>query len=259
MKVRPFVALVAVLGLGVASALAVPPAGARDRSAIPTPLASVEQAPFAHVDRDARSSPAARRYVVAAIGDSLTDPRAGGGRYMRHLARLCPASRFDTYGIGGQHTSDMRARFADELFGTGRKEPATTYTHFIVLGGVNDLYGGTVGAERIARIEAQLGTMYREARAHGVAVVALTVTPWGHAGGAHDRAVTATLNGWILDGAKTGMVEHAVDLTPLLVCGAAETLCAPYRKTYDDQVHWNDAGHQRVAEAIHRAAFADCE
>lgn len=249
----------AVLALGVASALAVPLAGARDSSAVPALLASVEVAPSARVGPEPRASAATRRYVVAAIGDSLTDPRVGGGRYMKHLARLCPASRFDTYGVGGQQTVDMRARFAADIFGGGRKEPKTEYTHVIVLGGVNDLFGGTVGTERLARIEAQLGAMYREAHQHGIAVIALTVTPWGHTGSAHDRAVTATLNGWILDQAKQGSVEHAVDLSPLLVCGRTDTLCVPFRKTYDDQVHWNDLGHERVADAIHRVAFADCE
>ncbi len=243
----------------MASALAVPLAGARDSSAVPALLASVEVAPSARVGPEPRASAATRRYAVAAIGDSLTDPRAGGGRYMSHLARLCPASRFDTYGVGGQQTIDMRARFVDEIFGAGRKEPKTDYTHVIILGGVNDLFGGIVGTERLARIEAQLRAMYREAHHHGVAVIALTVTPWGHTGSAHDRAVTATLNGWIMDQAGQGSVDRAVDLSPLLVCGRTETLCAPYRKTNDDQVHWNDLGHEKVAAAIHRAAFADCE
>ena len=67
------------------------------------------------------------------------------------------------------------------------------------------------------------------------------------------------MNGWILDQPRRGTVAYAVDLSPLLVCGAAETLCMPYRKTYDDQVHWNDAGHAKVADAIQRAVFPDCE
>jgi lysophospholipase L1-like esterase len=251
---------VPVFVLGAAAALVVPPAGARDRSAVPPIIGSAEGASLGpDIERPPRAAAPSRRYIVAAIGDSLTDTRVGGGRYMKHLARLCPASRFDTYGIGGQQTVDMRARFDDDVFGAGRKDPKVQYTHLIILGGVNDLYGGTVGAARIARIEAQLGAMYAAARARNVAVIALTVPPWGHAGGAHDLAVTATLNGWIVDRAKSGEIADAVDLSPLVACGKSQTLCVPYRKTYDDQVHWNDDGHAVVAAAIHRAAFADCE
>ncbi len=34
--------------------------------------------------------PAGRRYVVAAIGDSLTDTRSGGGKYLKLLGERCP-------------------------------------------------------------------------------------------------------------------------------------------------------------------------
>ena len=189
-----------------------------------------------------------RRYVVAAIGDSLTDTRVGGGRYMAALAKRCPASRFDAYGIGGQFTSDMRARFASDVFAAGK--PA--YTHVIVLGGVNDLLSGRVSVPHAA---AQLDAMYAMARARGLSVIALTVPPWAYGEPTRDRARTMELDRWIL----AQPVERVVDVAPLLECGPQKLLCSEYRRMSGDGTHWNERGHERVAAAIWEAALADCE
>ncbi|HEY6459787.1 MAG TPA: hypothetical protein VIY73_06535, partial [Polyangiaceae bacterium] len=70
--------------------------------------------------------------VVAAMGDSLSDPRVGGGKYLDRLRARCPRSRFDSYGKGGEMVNQMRRRFEREVFAPGN--PA--YTHVIVFGGV---------------------------------------------------------------------------------------------------------------------------
>ena len=189
-----------------------------------------------------------RRYVVAAIGDSLTDTRVGGGRYMAALAKRCPASRFDAYGIGGQYTSDMRARFTSDVFAAGKPG----YTHVIVLGGVNDLLSGRVPVPRAA---AQLEAMYAMARGRGLLVIALTVPPWAYVDPARDRARTLELDRWIL----AAPVERAIDIAPLLECGPQKLLCTDYRRMSGDGTHWNERGHERVAAAIWEAALADCE
>src|SRR5687768_13146034 len=83
-----------------------------------------------------------RSYTVAAIGDSLTDPRSGGGKYLDHLRSRCPKSRFDAYGKGGDMVNQMRSRFAKDVFGEGAPPdaaPKPPYSHVIVFGGVNDL------------------------------------------------------------------------------------------------------------------------
>src|SRR5689334_6399652 len=67
---------------------------------------------------------------VAAIGDSLTDARSNGGKFLDLLRERCPRSRFDNYGKGGQMVNQMRRRFAGDLFGPGRP----SYTHVIVFG-----------------------------------------------------------------------------------------------------------------------------
>ena len=189
-----------------------------------------------------------RRYVVAAIGDSLTDTRVGGGRYMAALAKRCPQSRFDAYGIGGQFTSDMRARFASDLFGAGKPE----YTHVIVLGGVNDLLSGRVAVKSVA---SQLEAMYTTARARGLTTIALTVPPWAYPDPPRDRARTVELDRWIL----AQPVDRVVDITPLLECGPQKLLCEGYRRMSGDGTHWNERGHERVAAAIWDAAMRDCE
>jgi lysophospholipase L1-like esterase len=188
---------------------------------------------------------ARRVYVVAAIGDSLTDARVGGAKYLRDLARRCPESRFDAYGIGGQTTFDMRARFDGDVFGAGKP----SYTHVVVLGGVNDLIMG-VDAARLTKIEEQLTSMYRTARARGVSVVAATIPPHPLAG-----AFARALDAWIR---TNDDVASVADLATRLACGSPDLLCAEYRKTPGDRIHWGDAGHRAVADEFARVAFSDC-
>jgi hypothetical protein len=202
----------------------------------------------------AKDSPTKHRYVVAAIGDSITDTRVGGGLYMKHLAERCPKSRFDVYSIGGQEIVDMRRRFDHDLF--GRRAPA--YTHVIVFGGVNDLRSGFIDGKRLHQMETDLLSMYRDAHAHHVAVIALTVPLWAPHD-RHDRTVDAALAQWISDEAVRGDADVAIDLQALLGCEQRETLCRPYRKYPNDTVHFSDWGHTILADAIADAAFADCE
>lgn len=222
-------------------------------------LALVSALPSA---RAGTEPPAKRRYVVAALGDSLTDTRVGGGRYMAMLAKRCPESRFDAYGVGGQQTRHLRWRLTQDLFGEGLSGAAAKkppYTHVVLLGGVNDLSGGVVDDARLAKTKEHLGWMYKTARERGVSVVALTVPPWGGVRGEHDRAVTADINGWIKEQGTRGAVDHVVDVHPLLACGPNESLCEPLRRVPRDPIHWGEEGHALVADALFRGVFSDCE
>jgi len=199
--------------------------------------------------------------VVAAIGDSLTDVRAGGGKYLAALSKKCPQSQFDAYGVGGQRTDHMRWRFLSDLFGKStpwHKKPR--YTHVIVLGGVNDLAAASMTDTRITRIEKNLSYMYEKGRAKGLGVIAMTVPPFGRLKGSVDKRIEAAerLNRWIMERENKGEVGTAVDIHPLLSCGDSAVLCPRYRRFADDQVHWNTAGHERVAEALYERAFSDC-
>lgn len=206
--------------------------------------------------------PPKRRYRVAAIGDSLTDQRAGGGRYLAELAKRCPKSRFDAYGVGGQRTLHMRWRFDQDVLQLHK--PAlkrVAYSHVLVLGGVNDLSAGSFRSPSIAATQKSLNWMYRRAHQHGLEVVAITVPPWGKLAGGYDKRAEATraLNAWIAGRAAVGEVDHVVDVHPLLSCGDPDMLCPSYRRFADDLVHWNQKGHERVAQALHTSVFSDCE
>jgi hypothetical protein len=105
----------------------------------PATLALASAAPTARAD-PASPSPV----VVAAMGDSLSDPRVGGGKYLDVLPKRCPRVRFDSYGKGGEMVNQMRHRFTDDIFGPGK--PAYTQYAAPLEDG---LHFGPVGHERL--------------------------------------------------------------------------------------------------------------
>ena len=203
------------------------------------------------------------RYVVAAIGDSITDAHVGGGKYLKDLEAHCPKSRFDNYGIGGQFVRNMLDRFDADVFGEKRGAKARPgdrrkpdYTHVIVFGGVNDLISHPNDA-MLASAEQDLATMYAKARARGVRIVAMTIPMWAPHN-AHDVRMDEAFNRWILEQASGGDVK-VVDIRGPLVCEEQGTLCREYRRYPVDTVHWGARGHEVVADALWKSAFADCE
>lgn len=199
-----------------------------------------------------------RRYTVAAMGDSLTDPRSRGGRYLELLRSRCPKSRFDSYGIGGQMVNQMRRRFARDVVGAGRKQPKVSYDHVLILGGINDICSDRSAARSNAKIRKDLSAMYRMAKKSGLTVVAMTMPPWGGFKRYYNRRrgrSTLAINAWIRKQAG-GDVDRVVDIFPLLSCGQSELLCPRYGMR--DKVHWNRAGHRVVGRALHRQVFVDC-
>jgi len=203
-----------------------------------------------------------RRYVVAAMGDSLTDPRSHGGKYLNVLRSRCPKSRFDSYGVGGNMVNQMRRRFMRDIFGEGRKPGAPAkpqYTHLVVLGGINDICSDETAKRTNDKIKADLSWMYAAARDRDVEVVALTLPPWAGFTRFYNRRrarSTANMNRWIVAQHRDGAVDALLDVYPLLSCGDPEHLCDRYG--WPDKVHWNKAGHQVVGEALHRDVFSDC-
>ena len=209
----------------------------------------------------AASAQPKKRYVVAAIGDSLSDARVGGGKYLTDLRRRCPQSRFDPYGVGGQQTLHMRWRI-ESVLAQHHRMPAkrVVYSHVIVFGGVNDLSAGSVTHPTVARTQSNLSSMYDHARKRGLSVVALTLPPWGKLAGDYDKrgAATRRLNTWIVSRKNAKAVDDVVDIHPLLSCEDPNELCPAYRRFPNDRVHWNQAGHKVVTEALHRQVFSDC-
>jgi lysophospholipase L1-like esterase len=205
----------------------------------------------------ALASPQKQPVTVAAIGDSLTDARSGGGKFLDVLREKCPLSRFDNYGKGGQMVNQMRRRFADDLFGPDK--PA--YTHVIVFGGVNDLYSDLTAGRTPAKIEQDLLTMYQTARQHGARVVAITVSPWGGFTrwfNASRGAATLEVNRWIAAQRDAGTVDAVVDAYALLSCGDATMLCPRFQAPFKDGLHFGPEGHRKLGEALFDQVFASC-
>jgi lysophospholipase L1-like esterase len=203
-------------------------------------------------------SPTARRRHVVAIGDSLTDPRAQGGKYLDFVASRCPASVLDNHGKGGDMVNMMRRRFERDVL--PRAEQAADVTDLLVFGGVNDLYSDLTAHRTQEKIRADLSAMYAAGRARGWRVIALTVAPWAGLRRYYNpsrEAATLELNEWIRARAAAGDVDVVVDAYALLSCGTPELLCPDYALA--DGVHMNTAGHEVLGEALFRAAFSDCQ
>lgn len=197
-----------------------------------------------------------RSYAVAAIGDSLTDFRSHGGKFLLYLRERCPESRFDSYGKGGDMVNQMRRRMGKDLF----DHPPVAYTHLIVFGGVNDLYSDLTAGRTVAKIAADLTTIYAAGHKHGMKVIAMTVAPWGDFKLFFTAArgeTTRELNRWILAQRATG-ADFVVDTYPLLSCGDPEKLCDRFVEPFHDGLHFGPPAHQMLAEALYDTVFSDC-
>jgi lysophospholipase L1-like esterase len=235
-----------------------PPSATPAQEAAPAP-SSVASSPPA--------SGAKRAYVVAAIGDSLTDYKSHGGKYLEELKKRCPESQFDNYGKGGQMVNQMRKRFAHDILGdVGPKgEPAESkppYTHVIVFGGVNDLCSDETAFRTVPKIEKDLSAMYAMAKGKGIKVVAITVTPWGGFSKFFTdtrRNTTFALNKWIRGRKDAGEVDEIIDGYAALSCGDPEKLCPDFMKPFKDGLHFGPGGHQKLGEALYKNVFSDCK
>lgn len=248
----------------------------RDAAPLLTPL--VEPAPLVEGGTEEANDEADNRrvYVVAAMGDSLTDPKSHGGKYLEVLREKCPESRFDSYGKGGNMVNQMRARFLRDIFGDGDdaeddhgedddgedddpKEERPVYTHVLILGGINDICSDESADRTNDKIKDDLGAMYRMAAERGAEVIAVTLPPWGGFKkyyNARRAASTHEINRWIRKQHQDGHVGRLFDVYPLMSCGNPEKLCKRYG--WKDRVHWNKAGHQVAGKALYEALFKDC-
>ena len=218
------------------------------------PEASSGAAPPALSAPEARSP---HHYRVAAIGDSLTDPRSHGGGYLSYVKTRCPKLEIDNFGKGATMVNQMRKRFDAEVAQSPKQ-----YTHLIVFGGVNDLYSDLTAFRTPAKIERDLDYMYEWGHDHGVQVIALTVAPWGgfkRYFNPSRAAATREVNAWIRAQPEKGTVSHVVDAYALLSCGDPESLCDRFFVPFKDGIHFGPEGHQVLGEALFRSAFSDCD
>jgi hypothetical protein len=201
-----------------------------------------------------------KRHVVAAIGDSLTDPKSHGGKYLDTLRARCPESRFDAWGKGGEMVNQMRKRFARDILGDPPDPSKPAYTDVIVFGGVNDLYSDETAGRTVEKIEKDLGAMYAMAKKRGMRVVAINVAPWGGFKKfftAHRGDTTRQLNAWIAMQVDAGTIDAAIDAHAILRCGDPDKLCDEI--AWKDGIHFNAKGHEKLGEALSSVAFSNCK
>lgn len=218
------------------------------------PPSAAEAAP-ARVASTPSATPSKKRYLVAAIGDSLTDSRSNGGKYLDYLGKRCPESRFDNYGVGGDMVNQMRRRFDRDL-----PVKQSAYTHLLVFGGVNDLYSDLTAGRTPELIGADLTAIYSAAKSRGWKVIALTVAPWGGFTkyyNASRGAATRTLNEWIV-AQRGSTVDFVIETGPLLSCGDPELLCPAAHAPFKDGLHFGPVGHEKIGKALFDTVFSDC-
>ncbi len=67
-------------------------------------------------------------YLIAAIGDSLTDQRSHGGGYLEYLKSRCPTLEIDNFGKGGTMVNQMRRSFDEQVAASAKRYTGPCHT-----------------------------------------------------------------------------------------------------------------------------------
>ena len=132
-------------------------------------------------------------------------------------------------------------------------ETSESYSHWVVFGGVNDLYSDETAKRSLNKIERDLSTIYALGHEHRTAVVAITVAPWGGFRRWYTEQRgrnTAELNRWIVEQQIGGAVDLVVDSVAPLTCGTPTLLCQALAEPFHDGLHFGPKGHQRLGMAL---------
>jgi len=153
--------------------------------------------------------------------------------------------------------NQIRRRFEE----TVHNQPAGSYTHVIVWGGVNDVYSDLTAGRTPAKAEADLSVIYEKTRNKGAKVVAITISPWGGFARYYNerrQGYTLEVNQWIRDQLPLNKVDAVVDAYSLLSCGDPTKLCPEFTQRKSDGLHLGPKGHEVLGKALYDAAFSDC-
>ncbi|MBL8740554.1 MAG: SGNH/GDSL hydrolase family protein [Myxococcales bacterium] len=225
-------------------------------SALPNALSTVTAVASA---QPAASAPQKKfRYVVGAIGDSLTDEKSHGGQYLEVLRERCPKSTFLGFGKGGNMVNMMRKRFLRDVYADGTPE-ARKLTHVIILGGLGDILSNETAFRTAKKIGADITTMVGWAHERGAKAYVLKLPPWGKmkAFNAERGAMTREVNAWIDSEVAEKRIDATFDTRAVLACGNVDVLCD--ENAWKDGIHWSEKGQRAIGDALHKALFSDCE
>jgi lysophospholipase L1-like esterase len=182
------------------------------------------------------------RTVVSCLGDSITegspywDSRRGAGdpegQWEHWAGLLHPRLEFRNFGIWGERTDEILARF---------DEAAAGADVLILQGGINDIAQG----RDVDEAAADLGAMVERALALGLPTAVCDVLPWNNGWPAKEPPIRA-LNERI----------HALGVTVLPFHDTLEDPAAPGRMkgewTNEDGDHPSVSGYRRLGEHAFR-------
>ena len=190
--------------------------------------------------------------TIVALGDSTTAgtpgfkspleaPPSGEGdvesQYACWLQRTHPDWQVLNRGVNGERSDQIRARFDRDVLGA---RPAAV----VVIAGVNDIYQG-----RAARaVQAELESMYEEARTAGIPLVAGTIIPFNTATPDQNERMRA-VNVWIRD--------YAAQHQGIAFCDTRSAVAAPDNPdrlvSSPDDLHPSADGYRLMAIALEPA------
>ena len=184
--------------------------------------------------------------ATACLGDRLTGwTDAIGPGYFKGWVQLLQESRpnrvITNFGVGGFVSSSIRDRWLTMVKNCG-------YRQITVLGGINDI----VGSNPSSTVITNLDTIYDQAIALSVKIIALTVTPFGgHA------SWNSTRQTYLEDVNSHIAAKVAANPTLMTLVDAHAMLkdsgdSTRLNTSYDsgDYLHWNGAGHSLVFNAV---------
>jgi lysophospholipase L1-like esterase len=194
--------------------------------------------------------PPKHKTLMAALGDSTTagtpfaqspleaPPNGSGdpqGQYSYWMMHWRPKWEVLNYGIAGQTSIQIRARF-DDIISRGPR-------YVIILAGVNDIYQGLPGRMTAGN----LLWMYQRAQEHSIMPIAATVLPFDEATPAQAAAIEE-LNKWIKNASDKMRIPFA-DLN-----AAVRDPENPHRLSHSpDGIHPDIGGYRKMGLALIQA------
>jgi lysophospholipase L1-like esterase len=186
---------------------------------------------------------------VVVIGDSIVAAESGriGTSLQGTLRQATPAASVATYGVNGDSISGIHSRFQKQVLDA--KPP---YNTVVIQGGVNSIMSGSVQTTLT-----HFSQMIRDARARGMKVIIIGITPWAecHTSSNTAQIRTREVNDWLRKQATADGTVVFVDTAPLGEGNPPRLRTEYERKDKPDHLHPGTAGLEKIASLIAEAAY----